>query len=298
MKKTIWVCTFLMGSLFCLSQQTANAETECYVFGNSRRGGEQMYNSCDDCFRQSRRCEQRCFDTNTTCTAMGNDRYGSRITVQGPPAKRKKRARKKALQQCRRQGLMNCTVLRCTDSRNRQPISMEVCRSQPTRGDRNSRDWDRGRNSRVWDGNSRDRGVDSMIWDNNPRDNRNSENRNRTRTERPRNRNNNRNTAARRPQPQPQPTQRYVKSWQHLKGRCEGHSYPKVAQQCGGRGVWHGIYCRVTWSDGRTEDLHGKVDLKDPYGRAYCTRRTRPANFNCVSRCDNTNGPLMNLPRP
>ncbi|MCI5220940.1 MAG: hypothetical protein D3914_17530, partial [Candidatus Electrothrix sp. LOE2] len=95
-----------------------------------------------------------------------------------------------------------------------------------------------------------------------------------------------------------QPTQKYVTSWQHLKGQCQGTSYPKVARQCGGRGVWHGIFCRVTWSDGSTEDLHGKVDQTDPYGRAYCTRSTRPSHFNCVSRCDDTNGPLTTLPRP
>ncbi|WLE95490.1 MAG: hypothetical protein QTN59_12440 [Candidatus Electrothrix communis] len=96
----------------------------------------------------------------------------------------------------------------------------------------------------------------------------------------------------------PQPTQKYVTSWQHLKGKCQGRSTPKVAQQCGNRGFWHGISCRVTWSDGSTQDLHGKVDLIDPYGRAYCTRSTRPARFNCVSRCDNTNGLLMSLPKP
>ncbi len=96
----------------------------------------------------------------------------------------------------------------------------------------------------------------------------------------------------------PQPTQKYVTSWQHLKEKCQGRSYPKVAQQCGNRGFWHGISCRVTGSDGSTQDLHGKVDLTDPYGRAYCTRNTRPARFNCVSRCDNTNGLLMTLPRP
>jgi hypothetical protein len=99
-------------------------------------------------------------------------------------------------------------------------------------------------------------------------------------------------------QPHPQQTQKYVTSWQHLKGRCEGPSYHKVAQQCGNRGYWHGIYCRVTWSDGSTQNLHGKVDLRDPYGRAYCTRNSRPARFNCVGRCDNTNGRLMKLPRP
>ncbi len=100
------------------------------------------------------------------------------------------------------------------------------------------------------------------------------------------------------PRVAPQPTQKYVTSWQHLKGKCQGRSTPNVAQQCGNRGFWHGISCRVIWSDGSTEDLHGKVDLTDPYARAYCTRSTRPAGFNCVNRCDDTNGTLMTLPRP
>jgi hypothetical protein len=89
-----------------------------------------------------------------------------------------------------------------------------------------------------------------------------------------------------------------VVSWQHVKEQCQGQPYHKIAEQCGGRGFWHGIRCRVTWSDGRTENLGGKVDLTDPYGRRYCTRDTRPARFNCVSSCDNAPGPLINLPRP
>jgi hypothetical protein len=95
-----------------------------------------------------------------------------------------------------------------------------------------------------------------------------------------------------------QPARKYVTFWKHLKQQCQGNSYSKVAEQCGGRGMWHGIFCRVTWIDGSTEDLHGKVDLTDPYGREYCTRSTRPARFNCVSRCDDSNGPLTTLPSP
>ena len=92
---------------------------------------------------------------------------------------------------------------------------------------------------------------------------------------------------------------RYVVSWQHVKGECYGKPYHKISQQCQNRvNFWHGIFCRVTWSDGSVTDLHGKVDQVDAYGRAYCTRASRPAHFNCVSRCDYTNGPLMNLPRP
>jgi len=90
-----------------------------------------------------------------------------------------------------------------------------------------------------------------------------------------------------------------VASWQHIKEQCLGKPYEKIAQQCGGNAnFWHGIRCRVTWSDGRTEELGGQVDLTDPYGRKYCTRDTRPANFNCVSQCDNAPGPLITLPRP
>jgi hypothetical protein len=90
-----------------------------------------------------------------------------------------------------------------------------------------------------------------------------------------------------------------VASWQHIKEQCLGKPYEKIAQQCGGNAnFWHGIRCRVTWSDGRTEELGGQVDLTDPYGRKYCTRDTRPANFNCVNQCDNSPGPLITLPRP
>lgn len=95
MKKAIWACTFLVGTLFCLGQQAIGAERECNVFGSSRWGGEQMYQSCEDCLRQSPRCEKRCFETNTVCTAVGYDRYGFRSTMQGEQAKREKGARKK-----------------------------------------------------------------------------------------------------------------------------------------------------------------------------------------------------------
>jgi hypothetical protein len=95
------------------------------------------------------------------------------------------------------------------------------------------------------------------------------------------------------------PAGKYVVSWQHVKEQCLGKPYEKIAAQCGGRvNFWHGIRCRVTWSDGSVEELGGKVDLTDPYGRPYCTRDTRPANFNCVSQCDDTPGPLITLPRP
>ncbi|CAK8717874.1 MAG: hypothetical protein CDV28_11130 [Candidatus Electronema aureum] len=102
--------------------------------------------------------------------------------------------------------------------------------------------------------------------------------------------------------PQPEPpasTKKYIVSWQHIKDQCMSKPYPKIAQQCRNRAnFWQGIHCRVTWSDGSVEEIGGKVDLTDAYGRAYCTRPTRPAKFNCVSRCDDTPGPLMTLPRP
>lgn len=92
---------------------------------------------------------------------------------------------------------------------------------------------------------------------------------------------------------------RYVVSWQHVKGQCYSKPYHKISQQCQNRvNFWHGIFCRVTWSDGNVTDLHGQVDQVDAYGRAYCTRATRPAHFNCVSRCDYTNGRLITLRRP
>ena len=93
----------------------------------------------------------------------------------------------------------------------------------------------------------------------------------------------------------PQPP--YVVSWQHVKEQCQGRPYHKIAEQCGNRvPFWQGIRCQVTWSDGRSENIGGRADLTDPHGRSYCTRDTRPASFNCVSRCDDTPGPLISLP--
>jgi hypothetical protein len=101
------------------------------------------------------------------------------------------------------------------------------------------------------------------------------------------------------PPTNPSRSGKYVVSWQHVKEQCQGKPYEKIAAQCGnGVNFWHGIRCRVTWSDGNVEELGGKVDQTDAYGRAYCTRDSRPANFNCVNQCDDTPGPLMTLPRP
>ncbi|CAK8725181.1 hypothetical protein KKHLCK_16070 [Candidatus Electrothrix laxa] len=387
MKKTIMACAFLMGALFCLGPYTVSAETECNIFGTSRRGGEQVYQSCEECLQQSRHCEKRCFDTNATCTAVGYDRYGFRSTVQGPQAKKERRARRKAVRQCEQQGLTYCAVDRCIEEEVLRPESVEICRSQPVTVNRRYRGWNReiysepeyrcgifpqspqapqreypsceacvqengqceercaesgyvctavGSRPRSFpqtvqgdladSQQTAERSVMRKCYDaglnrctlgkcsetmrfdpnrvtpcqtRNRTDNVNGRRENRTPpppvVPNVSTRNRNRNPP---PRVAPQPTKKYVTSWQHLKGKCQGRSYPKVAQQCGNRGVWHGIFCRVTWSDGSTQDLHGKVDLADPYGRAYCTRSSRPARFNCVSRCDNTNGLLMTLPRP
>ncbi|MGB5684882.1 MAG: hypothetical protein WBM35_03655 [Candidatus Electrothrix sp.] len=379
MKKTMVAFIFLAGALFCTGQYAISAESECNIFGASRRGGEQIYNSCEECLGQSRQCEKRCFDTNATCTAVGYDGYGFRSTVQGPQAKKERRARKKAVQQCEQQGLSNCAVDRCTEEKVLQPQSVEVCRSRPAvvtpshggrdRGDNRGQGWGRERDNtpeyrcgifpRSPQAPQREYpSCAACVQENGQCEERCAESGyactavgfgrrgfqktiegdlagSQQRAERsvmqkcydaglnrcalgqcsetmrfdPHQvtpcqtqavpiKKKNKNKRKSPPQVAPQPTQKYVTSWQHLKGRCEGRSNPKVAQQCGNRGFWHGISCRVTWSDGSTQDLHGKVDLADPYGRAYCTRSTRPARFNCVSRCDDTNGPLMTLPRP
>jgi hypothetical protein len=367
MRKTIMACAFLAGALFCLGQHAVAAESECNVFGASRWGGEQMYQSCEECLGQSRQCEKRCFDTNATCTAVGYDRYGFRSTVQGPQARKERRARKKAVRQCEQQGLSNCAVDRCTEEKVLRPESMEVCRSQPAVIDRPRRDWGRARDntpeyrcgifprsprapqreypscaSCVQENGQCEercaesgyictavgfgrRGFQETIEGDLAGSRQRAERRvmrkcydaglNRCafaqcsetmrfdpnqvtpcQTQTVTEKKNKKKKSP--PRVAPQPTQKYVTSWQHLKGQCQGRSNPKVAQQCGNRGFWHGIFCKVTWSDGSTQDLHGKVDQKDPYGRAYCTRNTRPARFNCVNRCDDTNGPLMTLPRP
>ena len=397
MKKIMMAFVFLAGALFCLGQHAVAAESECNVFGASRWGGEQVYQSCEECLGQSRQCEKRCFDTNSTCTAVGYDRYGFSSTVQGPQAKKKRRARKKAVRQCEQQGLSNCAVDRCTEEKVLRPQSVQVCRSRPAvvnpprRGQGQSRGqgwgqsqgWGRGRDNTpeyrcgIFPRSSRapqreypsceacvqengqceercaesgyvctavgsrrrgfqktiegdlagsrqraersvmrkcyDAGLnrctlgqcsETMRFDPNqvtPCQTQPVPIKKKKKNNKKKKKNNKKKTPPRvTPQPRvaPQPTQKYVTSWQHLKGRCEGRSNPKVAQQCGNRGFWHGISCRVTWSDGSTQNLHGKVDLTDPYGRAYCTRSTRPARFNCVSRCDNSNGPLTTLPRP
>ncbi|MCI5167239.1 MAG: hypothetical protein D3903_14380 [Candidatus Electrothrix sp. GM3_4] len=378
MKKTMIISVFLAGALFSLGQYAVGAESECNVFDTSRRGGEQVYNSCEECLGQSRRCEKRCFDTNTTCTAVGYDSYGFSSTVQGPQAKKERRARKKAVRQCEQQGLNYCAVDRCTEEKVLRAESVEACRSQPVVIDKPHRGWGREKeNSTEYrcgifpkspqapqreypnceacvqeNGQceercaesgyactavgSRRRGFPQTVQGDLAKNQRGAERsvmrkcygiglngcalgrcsetmrfdpnrvtpcqtqkpkavvKDKKKNKKKKKKNNKKKSP---PQVAPQPTQKHVTSWQHLKGRCEGRSSYKVAQKCGNRGSWQGIYCRVTWSDRSTQDLHGKVDLMDPYGRAYCTRSSRPARFNCVNKCDNTNGNLMSLPR-
>jgi hypothetical protein len=386
MKKIMMACAFLTGALLCLGQHAVAAESECNVFGASRWGGEQTYQNCGQCLQQNNRCEKRCFDTNSTCTAVGYDSYGFRSTVQGPQARKERRARKKAVRQCEQQGLRSCAVDRCTKEKALRPESVEVCRSQPVvvdppyrgRGrDRNrdrNRNWERENSTEYRCGifpkspqapqreypsceacvqangqceercaesgyactavGSGRRGFEETIQGDLANSRQRAERRvmrkcynaglngcalgqcsetmrfdpsrvtpcqTQTVIKKKNNKKNNKKKNKKKKSPPrvaPQPTKKYVTSWQHIKGKCQGRSSPKVAQQCGNRGFWHGISCQVTWSDGSTQNLHGKVDLADPYGRAYCTRSTRPARFNCVSRCDNSNGPQMSLPRP
>lgn len=398
-------CLLLVGVLFFSPQKTASAQSECDVVSLSRRGAGQVYRTCDDCLRDSRRCEKRCYDTNYVCTAEGYDRYGTRRTVQGVPAGKERRARRRAVRQCRKQGLNGCDVEHCTEEKTVRPETVEVCRDR-------QRDWgrDRSRNEEYRCGifpasrrapnreypnckaclkehglceercaqsgyvctaagynrygfretvqgelsgsrrraekkairQCRDAGMDrctveqcseEMQFDPDrvtPCRTERPDKRPSWKKDRPERRPNMnlpvvppaprpaRKPAAVQPQRQQRPERRpnltaappapwparrsgkkYVVSWQHLKGPCQGQPYHKIAEQCGNRvNFWHGIYCRVTWSDGKVTDLHGKTNQVDAYGRAYCTRDTRPAQFNCVSQCDNTNGALMTLPKP
>lgn len=90
----------------------------------------------------------------------------------------------------------------------------------------------------------------------------------------------------------PTPPRKTVVGYQHLKGSCEGSGFYKVQQQWGGRGMWHGIYCVVNYSDGTSQRFDGKVDFSID-GVQVCERSAKPRNFNCVSSCDYTNGPFV-----
>ena len=360
-------CAFLVGTLLCIGQHAVAAENKCRVYSTSGWDGEQGYANCAQCLRQNQRCETRCYDTEFTCTAVGYNDYGFRTSIQGPRKAQKQRAKKKALQQCRQQGLNDCSIVHCAAEKSLQPESVEVCRSQPATVDAymgwagnnnigNNREpeyrcgifpkssrapqreypnckacvkkhgkceercaesgytctatgYNRHGSQQTIQGNLAqkqqkaqrkamrkcyDAGLNGCFPGQCKETMRFDSSRATPCKTQAKKKKKNKN---KKPTPQ-QPRKKYVTSWQHVKGRCQGPSYHKVAQQCGNRGYWHGISCRVTWSDGSSQDLHGKVDLRDPYGRAYCTRSSRPARFNCVSRCDNSNGHLMKLPRP
>lgn len=336
MKKNMMACAFLMGVLFCLgpyvaaaSERNSAAESRwsddshrdrrsddsyrgrdrrgdndskyhCGIFAKSPRSSQREYSSCEDCVQENKRCEERCGESGYVCTAVGSRRRSFPQTVQGDPADNQRRAERKALRKCTDAGLHGCTLGQCSETMVFDPTKVTPCPSyerHSERRDRNNHSDRRGRDDNRYNNTAPPLPPPPALP--------NMDGRNGHRNFPPPpvpNDVNDRNKHRNSPPPtvhQPiQPTQKYVTSWQHLKGQCQGTSYPKVARQCGGRGVWHGIFCRVTWSDGSTEDLHGKVDQTDPYGRAYCTRSTRPAHFNCVSRCDDTNGPLTTLPRP
>ncbi len=233
------------GILLASAADTAFAAQSCGVYpaASSRR-----YQSCEDCLRRHRSCEERCGEAGYVCTASGYGRHGRLNRVEGSVADRESQARRSAEELCRQQGLRDCQAERCREESRGE-------RTQPCRP------------------NADFSTAAGIGWD------------------RPR--------PDPRPVPAPAPQKPYVVSWQHVKEQCMSQPYHKIAEQCGNRvPFWQGIRCQVTWSDGRTENLGGKVDLTDPYGRRYCTRDSRPASFNCVSRCDNSPGPLINLPRP
>ncbi|MCI5139271.1 MAG: hypothetical protein D3922_12865, partial [Candidatus Electrothrix sp. AR1] len=237
-------------------------EYRCGIFAESPGAPQREYPSCAACVQENGQCEERCAEFGYVCTAVGFGRRGYQKTIQGDLNGSRKRAKRRVMRKCYDAGLSRCAFAQCSETMRFNPSRITPCQTRSRTGNVSGRRVNRTSLPSVVP-NMRVRNV------------------------------------RRTPAPVvPQSTQKHVTSWQHLKGQCQGNSYPKVVQQCGNRGVWHGIFCRVTWSDGSTQDLHGKVDQTDPYGRAYCTRSTRPASFNCVSRCDDTNGPLMTLPRP
>lgn len=263
MKGSMLHCLPAAAVLIFAAAEYSMAQNDCAVFAASPGATRHEYASCDECLEHHERCEERCgSEEGYVCTAEGYDRNDVMQLVQGRFGSSERQARRIAIRQCQDQGLQDCSASRCV--RNASSAGNEV---RPCR----------------------ERGGPSSLF---------PENRSR-RNERP-----HRNE----PEPPivppvvapmpPQPGPRCVVSWQHIKERCESRPYEKILKQCPGNiNFWHGIYCQVTWSDGRREDVHGKVDLTDPCGRQYCTRASRPANFNCVSQCDDTPGPLMTLPR-
>lgn len=255
MRKTLRI-SLLGAGLLLLAAGGAAAADRCGVYPERRHGiAAREYRSCEECLRQHDRCEERCAETGTVCTASGYDRRNRLQRVEGEFSDRERRARRSAEDLCRQQGLRDCQVERCAEEAGQERVQpcRETAEERPNRPHRPSHEPRRN-----------DPPVAVIL-----------------------------------PDIPPQPQQPHVVSWQHVKEQCMSQPYHKIAEQCGNRvPFWQGIRCQVTWSDGRTENLGGKVDLTDPYGRRYCTRDSRPASFNCVSRCDNSPGPLINLPRP
>ena len=257
------LCLLTVGVL--LLSTAAYAAQDCGVFAvqgrSDRSRSEEKYSNCEDCLLEHDRCEERCGSSGAgyVCTASGYDRRDDRQTVQGDSADQERQARRNAVRRCREQGLIDCEVDRCAEDWQPRTDLARPCPDSDRRDDARNRERDTtSRSSRHG-----------------------------------------RNRPAEQPQPPAPLSPPAVSSWQHVKEQCFGKPYEKIAEQCGGQAnFWHGIRCRVTWSDGRTEELGGQVDLTDPYGRKYCTRDTRPANFNCVSQCDDAPGPLTTLPRP
>ncbi len=123
---------FLVSTLLCIGQHAVATERRCRAFSTSGWDDEPGYANCAQCLRQNQHCETRCFDTYFTCTVAGYDQYGFHTTIQGPRKKKGQRAEKKALRQCRQQGLTACSIVRCTEENVVQPGDVEVCRSHST----------------------------------------------------------------------------------------------------------------------------------------------------------------------
>lgn len=252
---------YLSATLLLLAvASVAYAERDdCPVYAATPGATNREYGSCAECLEHHERCEERCGGANGyICVAEGYDHNDEMHLVEGRTEESERQAKRSAIRQCQDRGLQDCSVGRCANS-----VGGGRGEARPCEGGA-------GRNP-------------VLPHDDDNRGGR----RNRREPEPPA------------PQPTPQPANpKCVVSWQHVKERCESRPYDKILKNCNGhQNFWQGIHCKVTWGDGRTEDVHGKVDLTDACGKQYCTRASRPANFNCVTQCDDTPGPLMTVPR-
>ncbi len=262
-KKTIFSLLAIPFFLFSESY-VANAEGyyECGVFSKYDYRSEREYRDCFSCLRDNDRCEERCWQEGYRCEATGT--YGfRREKITGPSAATSRQAEQWALSRCYDEGLHDCYISYCSRDEEIDPRSVRSCdqysrreQEYPPRYDSGSRHEHSPRPAPGY----------PPKYDSGSKQERNQK---------------------------PAPKKKVVVSWQHVKGECFAKPYPKISEQCGNRAnYWQGIYCVVQWSDGSTSEVHGKVDLKDAAGNSYCTRSTRPAQFNCVNRCDNNNGPV------